>query len=788
MKTTLFLLSFLGITVLSNAQIIHVPASQPTIQAGIDAASDGDTVLVEDNTYLENINFNGKAITVASHFIMDGDTNHINNTVIDGSQPERADFGSCVTFIMGEDTTSVLCGFTITGGTGMVVPMYEARAGGGIACYNASARIIHNKVTNNQVESSLFAWGGGIACIRENEDSWMVVESNIITDNATLAEGMTATGRGIEIWGNARISNNRIDQNHCICSSGLAGGGGVVIDSISGYDSWLYFNDNLVRNNSLESDLGAQGGGLFVRSSHAVINNNQIDYNSINGESAFGGGLVIYRISYLEMKYNEIIQNQINSEAGYNWYGAGLYCFQPFGSVHLLNNDFSYNTGLPEGLGRGGGICIRYAYENEVWMDANLVSNNHCFRGGGLYEESCHNLSLTNNIFSENTATSINQGQGGGIAVYNPGMVSVPQTFPLAANRCHIFNNTFYHNSADWQGGALHYNGALCPPAIINCIFFENESPVGQTINNITPLSVVVSNSNIDTTTINGPWTGVENINVDPLFIPGDTLYHVSGTSPCINTGTDSIEINGFVYYAPLSDYDGEPRPDCLVKSIDMGADELYRIPAPVALDPADVGEDYFEARWTVSDCASGYYLDVAYDENFNDYVTGYENLDAWNDTIWTVSDLEASEYYYRVRAYNAYGTSEHSNVIQVVGVWVEELQVAGCRLQVFPNPSSGRSEIKYQIAEIKDQLAVGSPAQAGSPLRSNWQLAIYTNVRITLHEIFGKQVRILLNEAQVPREHTLYFDTTGLPAGIYLILLQAGDAVATQKLVVLSN
>ena len=50
-----------------NAQsTIHVLADQPTIQTAINAADNGDTVLAVPGTYSENINFNGKAITVTS--------------------------------------------------------------------------------------------------------------------------------------------------------------------------------------------------------------------------------------------------------------------------------------------------------------------------------------------------------------------------------------------------------------------------------------------------------------------------------------------------------------------------------------------------------------------------------------------------------------------------------------------------------------------------------------------------------------------------------------------------
>ncbi len=66
MHATLLLSLLLSLALPTSAKTIHVPADQPTIQAGINTASNGDTVLVSAGTYYENINFSGKAITVAS--------------------------------------------------------------------------------------------------------------------------------------------------------------------------------------------------------------------------------------------------------------------------------------------------------------------------------------------------------------------------------------------------------------------------------------------------------------------------------------------------------------------------------------------------------------------------------------------------------------------------------------------------------------------------------------------------------------------------------------------------
>jgi len=108
METLLrYIISGLLIVALANATIINVTEDQPTIQSGINAATDGDTVLVDKGNYVENINFNGKNIVLGSHFLTTGDTSYISKTIIDGKNVE-----SVITFENGEDSSAVICGFS----------------------------------------------------------------------------------------------------------------------------------------------------------------------------------------------------------------------------------------------------------------------------------------------------------------------------------------------------------------------------------------------------------------------------------------------------------------------------------------------------------------------------------------------------------------------------------------------------------------------------------------------------------------------------------------------------
>ena len=373
---------------LSNQDTIYVPGDYQTIQEAINAAVGGNLVLVDEGTYLENINFKGKAITVASYYLIDGDETHIENTIIDGSQPSHPDSGSVVTFNSGEDTTSIIFGFTITGGNGTILNIPSIglrRIGGGILAYNSGAAITNNIIELNSINYSSDSWGGGIGAFTHTARNY-IIDNNLIRDNSittpTIIDYSLGGGIYTQTAGYVRIANNKILENSITAPQGWGGGilpanfgGGsyfILNNIISGNYIYattggsggidIYNHSPVVKNNLIFLNSAPKGGGACIEDASPIFANNIIAYNTATGS---GGGLDI--IASVPELINCIIwgnsattSSQINGianvsysdvEGGYS--GTGNIDMDPLfrddanGDFHLQSTDCGYSFNSP---------------------------------------------------------------------------------------------------------------------------------------------------------------------------------------------------------------------------------------------------------------------------------------------------------------------------------------------------------------------------------------------------------------------------------------------------------
>jgi len=240
------------------ADIINIPADYSTIQAGINAASNEDTVLVQPGTYVENINYNGKNITVGSLFLTTADTSYISQTIIDGDSLD-----SVVKFENGEDSTAILTGFTITNGF--------ARWGGGIHCAYSNPSLMNVNIKENST-SYTNAAGGGIYCFNSNPS----LENTIINRNSS------SYGGGLFCWGNSTLSltNVMIFDNKAVEGWGL-GGGIACKDS-----SYIYLKNVTIFGNSASG-----GGGILMADNSSVNFDNDNRCNIYLNYAGFGSDI-----------------------------------------------------------------------------------------------------------------------------------------------------------------------------------------------------------------------------------------------------------------------------------------------------------------------------------------------------------------------------------------------------------------------------------------------------------------------------------------------------------------
>ncbi|NQT61580.1 MAG: T9SS type A sorting domain-containing protein [Candidatus Marinimicrobia bacterium] len=303
------------------ASTIQIPNDFNTIQAGIDYASNGDTVLIDPGTYYENIDFTGKNIVVGSHYLTSEDTAYIPLTIIDGNEEGRVVF-----FHNGENSDAELCGLTIRNGS--------SNNGGGICCFNSSPTLRHLVIKNNYSSQD----GGGIFISNSTSE----IEHCVVRDNSALySGGGIALQNGFHAIIDVELSGNLAGK----FGGGLNGSGGEVT-----------LNNATIIDNTADT-----GGGLSLAQGILRLNNVEISSNEalgVNNTVGFGGGVYIIASDYYQINRALISKNITHQN------GGGITSRQSVGFI--LNTTIADNsviTTSPENIFGGGVWASENIYE-----------------------------------------------------------------------------------------------------------------------------------------------------------------------------------------------------------------------------------------------------------------------------------------------------------------------------------------------------------------------------------------------------------------------------------------
>ena len=454
-------------------------------------------------------------------------------------------------FHSGEGSDSVVNGFTIKNANSMTSVC------GGIYCANNS----NPTIADNIITGCSGLLGAGIL----SENSSPAIVANTV--NFNLGNGISCQG----LLGG--VASPQITGN------GITGNFGAGI--------WCLGNASpLIDSNTISLNAMLLGAGIYCQGASPTISSNDITGN-------VHGGIICKLLSEAVITGNTVANNQ----------ESGIYCDNsPL--VTIENNTISGNSAE-----FGGGIRCDFSSPS---ITGNTVSGNSADKGGGIFCGEDSSPTILNNIIADNSADS-----GGGICCLDVAEKSVSSL---------IGNNIIKGNLVEYLGGGIYCE--YTSPIIVNNTITQNEAEIdgggiyaryssAPTVTNTIlgidlPNEIALDASSTITVTysdVYGSYAGIENIDEDPHFFdPANGDYHLMDDSLCIGAGVVTADM-------PVTDIEGNPRPNPADSAPDMGAyenalSEPLFIP-DISVDPASRSygdvllEEYSDKTFTVSNPGS---------------------------------------------------------------------------------------------------------------------------------------------------------------------------------------